>query len=48
MYRHFVVTLTLDRLVSEISLVLYRKYHFCTYRPRLSSKIWRCFPRVRL
>jgi len=30
-YRHSVVTLALDRFVSEISLVLYRKCHFCTY-----------------
>jgi len=30
-YRHSVVTLTVDRFVSEISLVLYRKCHFCTY-----------------
>ena len=30
-YTHSVVTLALDRFVSEISLVLYRKCHFCTY-----------------
>jgi len=46
-YRHSVVTLALDYFVSEISLVLYCKCHFCTYRPRLSPKIWRCSPRVR-
>jgi len=30
-YRHSVVTLALDCFVSEISLVLYRKWHFCRY-----------------
>jgi len=43
-YRHSVVALVLGSFVSEMSLVLYRKCHACTYEPRLSSKIWRCFP----
>ena len=30
-YRHSVVTLALDCFVSETSLVLYRKCHFCPY-----------------
>jgi len=40
---------SIDWFVSEISLVLYRKCHFCTYgyTPPLSPKIWRCFCRVR-
>ena len=46
-YRHCVVTLALDCFVLEISLVLYHKYHFCTYSLRLSPKLWRCSPRVR-
>jgi len=38
-YRHCVVSLPPDCLVSEISLVLYRKCHFFTYHPHLSLKI---------
>ena len=30
-YRHSVVRLAPDCFVSEISLVLYLKFHFCTY-----------------
>ena len=47
-YIDTVVSLALDCFVSEMSLILYRKCHFCTYPPRLSPKISRCFPRVRL
>ena len=45
LYRHSVVTLALDRFVSEIAgFVL--KIPFCTYRLGFHQK-WRCFPRVR-
>jgi len=46
-YRYSVATLALDCFVLEISLVLYRKCHFCTYPLRLSPKVWRCSPRIR-
>jgi len=36
-YRHSVVSLALDCFVSEISLVLYRKCHFCTYHPKFGD-----------
>jgi len=39
--------MAVDCFVSDISLVLYRKCHFCTYLPRLSPKLWRPSPRVR-
>jgi len=42
-YRHSVVTLALDRFVSDISLVLYRK-NTLHIRPRLSPKIWETLP----
>jgi len=45
-YRHTVVTLALDCLVWEISLVLYLICHFWTY-PLSFTKIWRRFSRTR-
>jgi len=51
-YKYFVVSLAIDCFISVISLILYRKHHFCTYSiqyciPPISPKIWKCFPRIR-